>query len=409
MEILELTGIKTRKTELGTRVDYQYNAPECVNALIKGEPLFVEFPCDMTDVPESILAIPFVGIMATVTMLLDVQLHVPVLDKTFYESIGSIGRVYQNVYPGSGLNLNVTADEIRDIKYIYARNTALFFTGGVDATSALHSLIDSKPVLLNIWGGDLRLTDNDSHIALDAYLRTLTGHLGLDYAFIKTNSRETFRENELGDLTAKHVGWRVSHGWWATIAHTLSMTATAIPWLWKQGIGTAHLGSSYTPNASSHDANNAELLHAIKGPACQIRMADVGLSRSEKVSNLIRWKQKQDVPLQLKVCWQRTAGQNCSACEKCYRTILNILSNHGDPNDFGFAVTGDTLLQIQHFLETNHVDVSFWADIQQTFLSERTFWQTIPEISWILDIKLNSLKSTFTVMKRRISSIIHKK
>lgn len=27
---------------------------------------------------------------------------------------------------------------------------------------------------------------------------------------------------------------------------------------------------------------------------------------------------------------------NCCKCEKCYRTMMNILSAHGDPNKFGF-------------------------------------------------------------------------
>lgn len=263
-------------------------------------------------------------------------------------------------------------------------------------------LLEQKPILVNIWGGDLRLTDPDSHEELDGYLNRLSQVLGLPYCFIKTNGREMFRENELGCLTAKRVGRRNDHGWWATIAHTLSMAAAATPWMWKKGVGIGYFGSSYLAGAPTYDANNQELISAIRTKEIRFRLTDGELGRNEKVAKIVKWKRKTDAPIQLKVCWRRTAGKNCSACEKCYRTILNILSNHGDPNDFGFEVTAETLHQIKRYLETHHVGLAFWEPIQQAFLAEREYWKTRPEIAWILTIRLNSFKSLVMRVWRRI-------
>lgn len=281
----------------------------------------------------------------------------------------------------------------------------MFFTGGVDATSAMISLLDKKPVLVNIWGGDLRLTDPDSHEDLDSYLNRLSQVLGLSYCFIKTNGREMFYEDELGYLTTKHVGQLNEYGWWATIAHSLSMAATAVPWMWKNGIETIYLGSTHANRERSYDANNCELLNALACDNYRFEAADGDLVRNEKVTRIVKWKRETDVPIQLKVCWRRTAGKNCSACEKCYRTILNIISNHGDPNDFGFEVTTETLLRIKHYLETHHVGEAFWKPIQQAFLGEKDYWITRPEIAWILTIRLNSIRSLIARVGRRIIRI----
>lgn len=116
MEKVILEEIRLSSTELGTRVDYKYKAPEILQKYIKGVPLFVEFPCDMTSVPMSILAIPFVGIMATVTMLLNVEIQVPVLEKSFMDCIEKLSKVYAKMYPDSGLKIDVFANKVAKTK-----------------------------------------------------------------------------------------------------------------------------------------------------------------------------------------------------------------------------------------------------------------------------------------------------
>lgn len=156
MEKIILEEIRLSSTELGTRVDYKYDAPKILREYIKGESLFVQFPCDMMKVPMSILAIPFVGIMATVTMLLNVEIHVPVLEKCFMDCIVKLSNIYEKMYPDSGLKIDVVSDKVAETKNIRkGTNSALFFTGGVDATSALIDLLDQNPTLVNIWGGEI--------------------------------------------------------------------------------------------------------------------------------------------------------------------------------------------------------------------------------------------------------------
>ena len=126
-----------------------------------------------------------------------------------------------------------------------------------------------------------------------------------------------------------------------------------------------------------------------------------GIKATEPI-RAIRESINEIAPIQLKVCWRRVAGKNCSSCEKCYRTILNILSNHGDPNEFGFEVDANVLLGIKKYLETHRVGTAFWKPIQDAFLAKKEYWRTKSEISWILDVKFNSMKTILPRVQRML-------
>ena len=248
----------------------------------------------------------------------------------------------------------------------------------------------------------MRLTDDASHAELETYLNELTSHIGMDYCFIKTNAREMFDENALGYLCERLLGHQRNHGWWASIAHVLSMSATVAPWLWLNRISTHYIGSSYDGQIKTLDANNDDIVNAIKVCSCQLSMADSTMDRNAKIKKIIQYRQKTNAQIQLKVCWRRVAGKNCSACEKCYRTIMSIISNHANPNDYGFCVNTKVLHEIKKFLKANTVNVGFWKTIQQSFVEEKDYWETIPEVSWILKIRLNSLSVYAHKMRRKV-------
>ena len=135
------------------------------------------------------LAVPFVGIMLTATMLLDMQIRVNTLDKKFYESIPKIGQTFKAMFPQADLCFDVIADNLSETHRHSANKSSVFFTGGLDATSALIELLNNgqKPTLINIWGGDILLSDVESHVQLKEYFDRLSASFGLDYIFVKSN------------------------------------------------------------------------------------------------------------------------------------------------------------------------------------------------------------------------------
>ena len=129
-------------------IKYEYNAPEMFMRYVtdKSKTLFVEFEAkNDIEIPKAVLTIPFVGVMLTVAMLLDISIRVETLDSNFFQSLKNIEHVFQSIYRTRKIKLQVSSLNIEDCSYFSENKKSLFFTGGVDATSALITTLPEKP------------------------------------------------------------------------------------------------------------------------------------------------------------------------------------------------------------------------------------------------------------------------
>lgn len=384
------------------RVEYDYTIPYCVRKFISSRKFFVEYSDDIAlkNVPEAILTVPFIANMLTIAMITGCSIKVKKCDKAFFEAIKEIEDVYRKMYPYLKLTFDVAADEVVDCSYEISESKTLFFTGGLDATSALARVYEKDVTLVNIWGGDVALSDKETHDDLSKYLSQIKKFLGLKYLFIKSNCREMFNEKNISKLTAIKLRPKHNHGWWASIAHVLAMVSLLAPYAYDKRIGINMLASSYTRNGTVFDANNEEMLAAIKFGSCKMVSIDSNLQRTDKAKNIIRFSKEHNFPVQLKVCWFRKAGKNCSSCEKCYRTILDIVVSGGNPNDFGFKVDDNTYLEMQKYLLRNYVNPEYWKEIQERFIEEKNTWQDNENIGWIINFRFNRPEA---IMRKAVS------
>lgn len=145
------------------RIEYFFNYPSQVAKYYKDKEhtsLFIEYPnsCDLSKIPVSVLMIPFVSNMLTMTMLLGISIEVPELDQEFYNSLKDIKASYKKMFPYINFNFDV---KVKTLVNNQIKNTtlkeSLFFTGGLDATSGFIELLNSSLhenlTLINIWGG----------------------------------------------------------------------------------------------------------------------------------------------------------------------------------------------------------------------------------------------------------------
>jgi hypothetical protein len=353
----------------------------------------------VASIPEGLLAVPFVGSMLSVTMLLGIGIKVPVLDSTFYNCLPNVEKAFKKMFPYANLNFDIVANEISDCSYETDSTPSLFFTGGLDATSALIDLIKKKPLLINIWGGDLLLSDIEANKALKFYFKQLTNQVGNDYIFMKSNCRWYFDQNKLESLLSGIIHPEHNHGWWASIAHILSMTSTIAPIAYLYKIKTNYLGSSYSVHSIGFDANNLDMVNAIKFGSCAFELIDENIDRSEKAKKIVKYCETNKLHVELKVCWFSHASENCSHCEKCYRTIAEIVANHADPNNYGFAITEDGYKSMRKYLKYHYVNEAFWEDNRRTFQEEAEYWKDDKRMSWILNMKFNDSRRIYLYNK----------
>lgn len=372
-------------------MQYRYTVPTKVKKFLKGTELFINYSddIDLEDVPEAVLTVPFVANVLTIAMLTGCGIKVECVDKVFYESIPKIEEVYRKMFPHIKLTFCVKAEKTMECSYECVKNKSLFFTGGLDATSALASVYEKDMTLVNIWGGDVGLEDYDTHCDLEHYLQDLSNRLEIKYTFIRSNCREMYNEREISKLTALKIPPKDNHGWWASIAHVLAMVSLVAPYAYVKRIGINMLASSYTKDSKVFDANNQLLIDAIRFCSCEMKSVDGNLERTDKAKNIIQFSQNRGIPIKLKVCWFRHAGENCSACEKCYRTILDILVSDGDPNQYGFNANRHTYQSMKEFLSKTYVNKCFWNEIQAKFNENRSEWEKDENVAWILDIEFN--------------------
>lgn len=306
MEYLELTDIKV--VGGGGRIEYTYSVPARLKKYLRHYgPLYVEYPqgCDLSTVPESLLTVPFVSSFLSVTMLLKLGLKVKELDLDYYESIPRIRAAYKRMFPYLNLWFDVVVESTRKNKYEPVGRPSLFFTGGLDATSALVEKNSERPLLVNIWGGDISTNDNASHKELEEYLNRVSRDMCTDYVFIKSNLRELFDEQKVTRICAtKILPWQ-NHGWWASIAHILSMSALIAPLAYALKIGCHYVASSYDAKSKTFDANNESLLDAIKFSSCKLIPVDSDLERNGKARKIIKFCNDNNIRFDLKVCWYR--------------------------------------------------------------------------------------------------------
>ena len=409
MSTIKLKSICFEKTT----VIYKFVVPDIIKNYLNSQfyrddeyRLFVELPnqVDVRNVPESVLAIPFVGAMLGVAMAFNVSISVKELDRKFYDSINNIQNVFNRMYPRGNFRVSIEIEKLIDNEIVNSdeKKSSVFFTGGVDATSALLDVLDKKPLLVNIEGGDISLSDRVAHEKLAEYFGNLASKIeGLDYCFIKSNCRELVREYEFDRVYKKVINRRQWHGYWASIAHIIVMVSTIAPLLYVENIEMHYIGSSYAKNDSTFDGNNELMIEAIKYCGCQFISSDANLDRNQKVEKIVNYSKKTGVNFELQVCWYKNSGMNCSKCEKCYRTIMNILAAHGNPNDFGFVYDNNTMKEMKKFLETSIVNLTFWKQNQDSFKKEKDYWENT-ELNWFIDFKFNSIVAYYNKIKEKI-------
>lgn len=170
MKVIALKNIILEKNT----ITYKFDIPEELRKHINMEyidehnqgTLFVrpQKETKLEEIPKSILSIPFIGTMMGIAMLYQIPIKVDEVDADYLKSTQELGLIFNKMYPQGNLKLKVISDRVIENKKnsVGTNKTSVFFTGGVDATSALVETINLKPLLINIVGGDIALSNQKS-------------------------------------------------------------------------------------------------------------------------------------------------------------------------------------------------------------------------------------------------------
>ena len=329
---------------------------EELTELLPTEKLEIIYPVNVEKVPDGIAVIPFICNILPIVWVTDSVLHVTELDQDFYECIPEIKNGYKVLYPDVAFKGNILVDKVTDNKadthIATAYSSALFYSGGVDSTDTLLRHLHENPVLFSIWGSDIRFDNEEGWNRIYSAMQKTAMQYGLTDQVIRSRFRTSLNEGTLGRRFKKEF----SGGWWHDAQHGIGLLGHIAPLAWLYGIKSFYIASSYCPkDGLVQIASCPEIDNTVRFAGCRVYHDGFECSRQDKIHNIVTYCRAEKKYFPLHVCWETQTGQNCSKCEKCYRTIAGFLAEGEDPNHYGFCVTEKNLAEMFPYLVNKKV------------------------------------------------------
>lgn len=390
----EIRLIKIEKS--GNRIVYHYSCSEELNRFFTGNDFILEYPESIEAVPDGVLAIPFAVIALPMGWLLDCDVYIPELDRDFHEAIPALKKGFEEMYPEATFAGALHVERIVDCTPPEGNGAAVFFSGGLDATTTLLRHLEEKPALLSIWGADVGFDNQAGWSVVDRKIAETAATYGLDYVPI----RSMFRQFEDVEALTELLQSVLKTSWWYGIKHGMGIISHAAPYAWLHGIKTVYIASSNCiSDGKQRCASDPTIDNHMAFCGCRTIHDGFELGRQDKTRYLIDYrKQHPGTPIRLRVCWKATDGNNCCACEKCYRTMAGFWVDGEDPKDYGFEYKPDALERMYDYiaLRANDLPVLTWTRLKNR-LNEN--WEQLAsklyreQLSWMRDFDFKNLEN----------------
>ncbi|NLX92374.1 MAG: hypothetical protein GXZ02_00655 [Clostridiales bacterium] len=384
----------------GSRILFDYSVSDDIKKYFNlQQPFFIEYGEDVSMVPEAILAIPFFANFLPVAWVTGSALCAESADKNFVENVDAIKQAYTDMYPLMSFGGSLAIQNIVDCSYEKTEKTAAFFSGGVDSFCTLIRNIEKSPVLMTLWGADIKLTDIEGWAKVEENTNRVARTFGVDKIFIKTSFRRVLNNRELDRLSNSFAGG----GWWGCLQHGIAITAHSAPTVWLHKVSVQYLGASFcSKDKNIHWASYPTIDENMVIGSCRTIHDSFELDRPQKIDEIIRFKRKTDLPINLRVCWESSGGGNCCQCEKCYRTMMGIIAAGANPKDFGFDMSADSvsLKKIKTFIvwsDPHGVSLDYlWDPIKDKVKINKQVLKksgTYKYIKWLLRVDFSDVQN----------------
>lgn len=368
------------------RLNYEFSSSLSV---FKKKSFFIEYDTDISSTPESIRNIPFAAIMLPIAWATGAELNIPSLDKEYMEHLPKCSEYFKKWFSKSwSFNSSLRTRAVKN--YTQPSEYALLFSGGLDSMTAYIRNEDKKPQLFMIFGADIPLSSRDFiETCKKNYLEFATKQKVIVH-FINTTILEILNHKELE---------KYAKSWWGDISHGLILTSLVAPQGYSN-IKTLFLASCIS-SSDYPGGSQPEIIDNIQWAKTNVELVNVGLTRGEKIERYL--KEREVLYKYLRVCWKQFNVINCSECEKCLRTICDLLAHNIDPAKCNFKINDQTLSYLQRKLTKRYYTFirseclrDFWRNIQESIQTEKLedLYGSKDFFLWL---------STFEPLKRRLN------
>lgn len=408
MERIILNEIKKEENV----ISYVFEVSSGLEKYFSGKPFSIEYQENVTAVPDSVAAIPFVCCVLPIIWLSNSELIVDEIDKAFYDCIPEVRKGYETMFPEAEFLGEIVAGKIVENVIPKTENSALFFSGGLDAVSSLVSHIDEKPDLVAVWGSDIKYSNSEGWSVVYKGLVDSAQQFDANLIVVKSSFRDFDNEGLLG---AEYYS-KLKDGWWHGVKHGMGLIghAAVLAYLKKYSIiyiaSTSCQEDGIVKIASSPLTDNK-----IRFVMSKVVHDGYEYCRQDKARNVVVYQKSNSERVSLRVCWESQNGDNCCECEKCLRTVTELITECAEPSDYGFNYLDRVMPQLKKICVEKRYFYDlrmkkYWVKIQDRLYANRKiirktkYWK---HIKWILKVDFSDPTTIKLPLKQRIKNFIY--
>lgn len=342
----------------GSRIDYRFstNLP-----YFRKQEFFVEYDSLPEPLPEGVKAIPFAAMAAPIAWAAGADVEMGELDRRFAASLDRAREYFRRWFAGRWAFSGSLDARLVDHGASPER-TGMLFSSGLDSLASYARHQASNPVLFTIFGADVPLSHSDFIALCRERLDGFAAAQAAEIRFIRTDVREAIHDERLR---------RFSKSWYGEVAHGLLMTSLVAPSSHQSVKRLLVASCSHRPGCTYPCGSERELVQSIGWASTSLENDAHDVSRARKISAYL--KERPDLCSAMRVCWMQFRSLNCGRCEKCLRTICELLASGIDPVACNFAPGADTLPGLRRRMESafyfffkSDSVLDFWRDLQDS-------------------------------------------
>ena len=244
--------------------------------------------------------------------------------------------------------------------------------------------------MITLRGSDVKLSDIDGWKVVSDHVESTAKIFELPQPkFVVTNFRIFINEGDLGELVVKS-----GDGWWHAYQHGIGIIGHAAPLAFIYKLNKVYIASSYTCDFPVICASDPVIDSHLSLSSTEVRHDGYFMNRVDKVRFIVETCERLNKNIFLRVCWISEGGHNCCECEKCIRTIFNILAVGGNPKQYGFTLDMEKEQKmytiVRNCLLTTPYQRPQWHDIQDyIFKTDKFKEKDNPDYNWIYQLNID--------------------
>jgi hypothetical protein len=303
---------------------------------------YFRYDLPVDEVPECILSIPLLGCLAPLAWTIGADLAIGDVDSEYLSCVQEIGSQMKKWYPEAVSDIRVVAKPSQTASGWNEGKKGLLYTGGVDSTASMLRNGRAELSLFMIRGTpEIRLYEaryfKRVRESLDPFVRSL----GLEIHTVETNALDVINFRLIGSKKKDQF----TDGWWENVAHSLVLLSACAPYTYLKGTGKLLIASSFNQVVKAW-GSTPTTDQMVKWGGLRVVHDSYDLSRMKKVEQVIApYARERGGSIPLRVCTGRksvrldSGALNCGRCEKCTRTMLQLMFCGLDPARCGFDTT----------------------------------------------------------------------